>query len=427
MTECSATQPGEKWVAFVVVMWTTVILAADLKVSVASYLHWIVSAAALLLAAPYLFPIPKAMRFPARLPAVLFVGTICLPILYGANVGYSLAEAAKVSVILLAAMPLFVARTQLARSAFVGFIIAVCLNAILLLGGLAGLGSAEIMALDRWGTILNYDGSLWRVTISVWFFAAYLVLVRRSLPYLALLIASTMGVYMDGARTGLFLLLLAGVFLVFVLSAEAGHLKQCLFICGAGLCVVAAGLAAMGIMSGQRGLEPEGVAQRLGQVADSYHEGGFDGLQAADAIRFQMLSDVSEAIRSHPFLGTGILTTTTETIVGPMAIHMTYLQVWADLGLFGLITYVWLVWGWAARLPTALGRIKRMPDPRERALHYNAIFLLIVYGVAGFFHPLSTEWSEWVIFLVSYALYWKIVSLVDDNPRTQILSMSPVV
>lgn len=415
MTKISSGEPGAKWVACVVVAWTAVVLGADLKVSVASYFHWIVSAAALLLVAPCLLPLGTTRPFPARLPAALFVGAICLPALYGANLGYSMAEAGKLFVILLCAMPLFVTRTQLALSAFLGFMVAVCLNALLLLGGLAGFGSAEIMALDRWGTILNYPGSLWRVAITAWLFAAYLVIVRRSLPGLALLAASTLGVFMDGARTALFLLALGVLFLIFVLSAEAGRAKRSLILGVSGLCCVVVALAVADLWSGQAGLQPEGAAERMGQVANSYHEAGFDGLEVADAIRFQMLADVSDAIRSHPLLGSGILTTTSETIVGPMVIHMTYLQVWADLGLLGLIAYGWLVWGWILWLPATFARITRMADPMERAIYYNAIFLLIVYGLTGFFHPLSTEWSEWIVFVVPYALFWKIARRSGDE------------
>src|SRR5207302_4839890 len=95
----------------------------------------------------------------------------------------------KIAVILIGGLSVFTSRCDLPRAAFHGFVIAVCLNAALLLGGLLGYGSAEIMAVDRWGTVLNYPGSLWRVGITVWVFAAYLLAVRRSLGSLALLLA----------------------------------------------------------------------------------------------------------------------------------------------------------------------------------------------------------------------------------------------
>lgn len=408
MLNLSHREPGAKWLAFLVVVWTTVVLGADLK-AIATSIHWIATAVVLLFAAPYLLPLGKAARFPARLPALLFIAAICIPVFYGASVGYSLAEAGKVAILLLGAMPFFVTRTHLARSAFTGFVLAVSLNAVLLLGGIAGFRSAEIMALDRWGTILNYPGSLWRLAISVWCFAAYLVLARRSFPCLLLLVASTLGIFMDGARTALFLLLVGGVFLIFVLSAEAGHLKRSLLVCASGLCV--AGMAFLATNA----LSEQGVMQRLTQVASSYQEGGYEGLEVADAVRFQMLADVHDAIYSHPILGSGVLTTTTETMVGPMAVHMTYLQVWADLGLFGLIAYVWLVWGWIRWFPAFFAHVRAIADPATRAVYYNAVFLLIVFGITGFFHPLSTEWSEWILFIVPYALFWKMASRTDHQ------------
>jgi len=82
--------------------------------------------------------------------------------------------------------------------------------------------------------------------------------------------------------------------------------------------------------------------------------------------------------------------------------------VWADLGLLGLVAYVWLVWGWLWWAPRVLERIRCSADPEWRAIHYNALFLLLFYALAAFFHPLSTEWSEWVIFIIPYALVWNL-------------------
>jgi O-antigen ligase len=215
---------------------------------------------------------------------------------------------------------------------------------------------------------------------------------------------------MDGARTAILILFVGGIYLVFVLAAETGHLKRALLITTSGLILVATAAVMSGIVQGQPGSAPEGGLGRVGQLSGVLQEQGFDGLELADATRFQMLDDAVAAIRSHPVLGSGIITTTTESTVGPQAVHMTYLQVWADLGLLGLIAYVWLVWGWIPWVPAALRRISGMSDPVQRALHHNAIFLLLVYGVIGFFHPLSTEWSEWIIFIVAYAILWPIAA-----------------
>ncbi len=106
-------------------------------------------------------------------------------------------------------------------------------------------------------------------------------------------------------------------------------------------------------------------------------------------------------------LGTGIGTTVTETKVGPMGTHMTYLQVWADLGIAGFLSYIWLVWGWLPWVPRVLRRVRALRDPVERAIYYNALYVLLFFAAAGFFNPLSSEWSEWVLFVVAYALVWR--------------------
>jgi O-antigen ligase len=120
-----------------------------------------------------------------------------------------------------------------------------------------------------------------------------------------------------------------------------------------------------------------------------------------------MLQDVTNAIEAHPILGTGIETTVTETIAGPMGTHMTYLQVWADLGFLGFVSYIWLVWGWVPWVPRVLRRVQALSDPVQRAIYYNALYVLLFFACAGFFNPLSTEWSEWVLFIVAYALVWQ--------------------
>jgi hypothetical protein len=336
------------------------------------------------------------------------VVAVCVPIFYGAAVVYSLIEAAKIALIVLAGLTVFTGNRNLARYAFRGFIISVWLNAALLMGGLLGYDSATIMALDRWGTALSYLGSLWRGGITVWFYAAYLLAARPSWGPLALLLASTFVVYMDGARTAILILFAGALYLVLVLAAESGRLRRALLIGVSGVVLLGVALAMSGILRGEPEGAPEGVLQRVAAVAGGLQEGGFGGLEVSDEARFLMLYDAVTAIRSHPVLGSGILTTTTESIVGPQAIHMTYLQVWADLGVLGLAAYIWLVWGWIGRAPAALRRIRAMSDPVERALHHNAVFLLLVFGLIGFFHPLSTEWSEWILFLVAYAIFWSI-------------------
>ena len=97
-----------------------------------------------------------------------------------------------------------------------------------------------------------------------------------------------------------------------------------------------------------------------------------------------------------------------------MPVHMTYFQLLGDLGWLGLLAYLSLVLAWLPWLPRAWANIRRLSSAAERALYYNAIFLLFFFLFAGLLHPLSTEWSEWVTFIIPYALFWE---AVRTSPR----------
>jgi O-antigen ligase len=352
------------------------------------------------------------------------VAAICLPAIYTANAVYSLAEAAKLAVILLGATAIFVGRARLAHHAFRGFIIAVAINFILLIGGYLGFGTAEEMAANRWGTFLSWPGSLSRVAGSVWVYAAYLVVKRRSPAALALLAASTFLVYVDGSRTVLLLLLLGALFVVVALAVEAGQLRRGLLraalVAAIGCGAVFLVINYSGVLSGDTTVEDQGAIGRFRLLINTFEATGVENLGSADVVRYQMLQDVLDAIRAHPIFGTGIETTVTETKIGPMGTHMTYLQVWADLGLLGFLSYIWLVWGWLPWVPRVLRRVRGLPDPVERAVYYNALYVLLFYAVAGFFNPLSTEWSEWVLFIVAYALVWRVARRAQSGGTEQV-------
>ncbi len=283
--------------------WAVLMLATELKVSLA-YVHWIVSALALGVLWPYLVETRCAHKFPAQVPARLFVAAVCLPAIYGLGALYSLAEAGKLAVILLGATAIFVSRSRLALHAFRGFIIAVGMNFILLMGGYLGLGTAEEMAANRWGTLISWPGSLSRVAGSVWVYAAYLVVKRRSPSALVLLAASTFLVYVDGSRTVLLLLLLGAVFVVIVLAAEAGRLRRSLLrflvIATIGFGALLMVIQYSGVLSGETTVEDQGAIGRFRLLINTFEAAGVENLGSADVVRYQMLQDVLEAIRAHP-------------------------------------------------------------------------------------------------------------------------------
>src|SRR5260370_3207894 len=88
-----------------------------------------------------------------------------------------------------------------------------------------------------------------------------------------------------------------------------------------------------------------------------------------------------------------------------MVVHMTYLQVWADMGILGLVGYVWLTWVWLQKIRVLICGIERLPGIQDRAVYFNAIFILFFFLFSSFFHPFSTEWSEWIAFVVALTLF----------------------
>src|SRR5205814_785566 len=87
---------------------------------------------------------------------------------------------------------------------------------------------------------------------------------------------------------------------------------------------------------------------------------------------------------------------------GPMVVHIAYLQLWADLGILGFLSLVALTIGsipvlWIRYRATATA------DPECRIRFYNGIFLLTTWAVTGFLHPISTEVSEWIMFVFAYS------------------------
>jgi O-antigen ligase len=408
------------WTGAVVLVFTLVLTSSDLHQSINNYFDWIVTALAMILLLPY--SIHESLltsrtteqqeeqeagkswwAAPTQLPAALFLASICISGIYSTDITATMVGLGKLAVILLLGLPAITARARIARIAFYGLLVAVWINSAIMLGGmLAGGLTYGMVSPGRWGNILNYPGALWRLAITAWMFSAYLVIRRHSLRYVFLLIVSTLLVFLDGARTSFLLLGLGIVYLLAILGMEARRFWKTMITAQ----IAAVALVGIFIIVAPELSQQQNALARLSSTVSSLASGGADN---ADMARSSMLKVATDAIQEHPVMGTGFTSTKDETPIGPMVVHITYLQVWADLGLLGFVSYLWMVWGWIPWIPTALRRIRALPDDRERALYYNAIFLLFVFDVAGFFHPLSTEWAQWIPFLVPYSLLWHIV------------------
>ena len=408
----------------VVFVLTLVLTSPYLAVSMIPNIPWIALAFASILLLPYIFrefliPRPSTEElvarmslkgFPARVPSRLFIFSIFVPALYGAAVVPTLIALGKLSLILLVGLPMLAARARLAQSVFYGLLGAVWINfALLLYGVLTGGPMAGMMMLGRWGTMLNQPGALWRLAISVWFFAGYLTITRRSAATCLLLLVSTALIFLDGARTGIFLLLLECLLLVLVLAVERGRIRLVMFALPAGAIAYAMIVSLSGGLSEVAVWAKLGGLARVGELLTNVQALGIGGLAESDESRTRMFQDVVHAISNHPFFGSGMESTQSIGLAGPQNIHMTYLQVWANLGLLGMITYTWLTWGWLRWLPRVLRILREEEDDHARALHYNAAVTLLVFGIAACTYPLGSEWSDWIYFLVAYALLWDFV------------------
>jgi O-antigen ligase len=123
---------------------------------------------------------------------------------------------------------------------------------------------------------------------------------------------------------------------------------------------------------------------------------------------------VTQAIRNHPFFGSGVGSTVSIGLAGPQDIHMTYLQIWANQGIWGILSYMWLTLGWLLWIPDVVRRIRQVGDDRARALYYNAVVRLFVFCIGACTFPFAYEWSDWIPFIVPYALLWY---LLQSGPR----------
>ncbi|WP_119342087.1 O-antigen ligase family protein [Meiothermus hypogaeus] len=407
-------------------IWVFLLLAADIKVSIHPQIHWGATLSVLIFALPLFLRLKYSLAAPLKLfalfMAVLLVVTILLVSLTSENPSYGLGQSAKLSIILLGAFPLLLGNSRLVKIGIATIPVAVFSNLILLILGLtASPVFAQLMTGDnRWGTFFNYPGSLWRVGILVVVLAMYALLHKCRSAYFALLLAAALVlIYFDSSRTGALLLFLAFVFLAFIILWER---RQSLL---AGVISIMTILAILGLLGfifyNNQELVRQILPQRVVQTFEAIFIGNYE---EADHTRYEMLQAAQAQIRQNPLWGIGIGNTRVDTNEGLMVVHNAYLQVWADLGIMGLIAYVGLVLGWLIWLPSFFRCVHWRVDPIERGLYYNAVFMLFFYAFSGLFHPISTEWSEWISFILPYALFAQVFSKdeVRNAKPSQLLS-----
>jgi len=153
--------------------------------------------------------------------------------------------------------------------------------------------------------------------------------------------------------------------------------------------------------------QPDGI--ELGGLSERQHEVQSSLSSAAqevvvihnDQIRLRMVTGAIEKIMQSPFFGGGIESTVVMTVGGPMVAHLSYLQVWGDYGLIGILLFV------AIMLIPISGLLRRhfallsQTTLTEKAGLLCAAVIVVSSVLYGFMHPLSSEFSEWAPYLIA--------------------------
>lgn len=387
-----------------VALWVLIVFSPSLN-TLKSYLLWYVTLALI----GQLLVMNRFSAPDCRVPVSLLAAAWGLPTaivataLLSRQTGYDLGQAVKLALILLVVLPLCLTRPARRAALCRGAELAVYVNALLVVGGI--VISPVLFGLQgfaRFGTFLASPGSLWRVG-AVGLGAGVMrwhsgVRFARLRGFLCLSCGAAI-VALDGSRTGF---LVGGLALAF---SFARFLALCFrrplwafAALGPALLLVAFAATTPAV---QDAVETYGVIARLQDAAMSSGSGRLTA-DSLDFTRTNMLADVSAAIIEHPLTGTGMGTTMSQTPAGLMVIHFSFLQIWADAGLLGFLSYAILC---ASALWLAVSRsLPIRPRCQPARIPWEGIYLSAGWMLTGCLHPISTEISEWIWFLVALAI-----------------------
>ena len=394
------------WQTILACIWVAFVSAADLKLSV-HFIHWYFTAVVLMLLstgilrARYSAPVKFTM-----LGGGLLVLSIAIVAPTTSDLVYQLEEAAKLGIMLLVVAPVLLARADTSRGLRLGAEFALAVNGALVIAGALGVGGIlDLRAAGRYGTFLNGPGSLWRVGIMVLVPSALNLLLGRSFFWpLAMFTGSVAVLVFDGSRTaGLAILAAVGFVIYFIMKemrrSRFASRRLLWRVASLGI-VLLAGVAWRPVQEAY--VQNVSFGERLSSIFDAAESNGVAGVEAEDRVRVDMLDESVAAIVEHPLIGTGMGTTAIVTVAGPMVVHNAYLQAWADIGILGVASLVFLTIGILLGPWARLSRVA-LPDVGDRISFYNGVYLLTCWAFSGLLHPLSTEISEWVMFIVGLA------------------------
>ena len=285
---------------------------------------------------------------------------------------------------------------------------AIVVNVILLVLGLLGAQSfASLMTSDgRWGTVLAFPGSLVKIGTYGFYFnvMAFLLLPKKQkLKHCLFILLSLFVIYMDGSRTGMLLIALTLIFIVvcYVLFNYRNKIKAIIFpLIVFFILTVGIVIAIPSILKSRIGVS---FLNLLNSPTIS------SGLELVDSARFMMFKSAIQKIYDNPFIGTGAFTTVGYYEDGSsMVVHNTYLQLWGDFGILGLLGMCFIFLGWVAFLPKIMMKIQINKNEKENILVSSSVLMLLYFIGNGLFHPYSTELSEWITFMLplTYCYYY---------------------
>lgn len=391
------------------------VLAADLKSTISSYIHWIAWTICIF---PFMlkdFLIKGFVKSPLLLIAIILFSIGTLSSIYNEPNVETIIQLLKLYLIFMT-LYYFLYYYRIEWDQFVHtFNLAVVVNASLLIIGISGISNSLSMIMTgdgRWGTILAFPGSLVKVGTYSFYLNIFSILFlkkKRKLPQIIMIILCLFIIYMDGSRTGMLLTLstylIIPILYSFVNYRNKVKLMMIPFLSFSIFMFIIATIS------------PYILKTRIGKSiiniinSDSLSE----GLEKIDSSRFEMLQSALKKILEHPFVGTGAFSTN----VNGMVVHNTYLQLWGDFGLLGLFSMLCIYFCWIWMTPSILNKLSQNQDSFENTLVSSSLLMLIYFAVNGLFHPYSTEFSEWMTFIIPitiyYSFYEKSFNLMTKN------------
>lgn len=255
------------------------------------------------------------------------------------------------------------------------------------------------MALGRVGTALSMPGSLYKVGVIVLPYAIYDIFNKLNLKSISIVICSILVIITDGSRTGFIVSLILTVITLsniittlLVKSNKVDWIKLNIFIVFGIL---------LFLIIFNFGINESSIYVRIEHMVDLFKVGGIELVfNQGDAVRGSMITEGFNIInQNNGLFGLGFLTSK----VLDMPIHNAYIQMFADLGILGLIIVLIIYNLYIVNYVFNIGYFIRNEVIIQK--YFIGSFCgLICFSIYGLFHPFSVEIGDWSIFIISYVI-----------------------